>query len=865
MTVPNEQSLIKSFSKIFNKWYKIVALILACSLLLGYADYTVEEGALSAQTMQNLTGTLAKTLNMQIQELNSALITNWESANNTDPSFYTTQQTYDYVISIIDGYYCLQSGTTGYLLQFSMDQDYIQELALGNVTVSGGSIFCEDFTWDASIAVPSNVGVVCEVNGAFTYLGAAAINLNSLSDVAQFIGLSNGQVLTYNSTSGLWQNEASTGSGGGGDGALNSYSMENLTDVNMVGVTNGDIVVYQSGMWINELPFTASWNATVDQLIGEASISTTQITSFNSAVDSLISAYSTLSTTQISNFNSAVDSLLSSYNGLSSSQISNFATSVDSILSSYMSLTASQISNFNSAVDSLISSASISTSQITNFLSTVDSDIAAYLAANPPSGGSGDSAPGAYTYLISYNSTSAKYQAVDSAGTIRWASTIQSVVFADVFAANPTHVYVDPMNLAGDALAVPAGCWVQFDPSCTGLDFASIGNGARVTGGNFVSEFSGYQQGDYTVATNSTNISSYYLAFKPDGEIWWFSNSASYTINNAIAALPNGVGSVPSGEVYFAAGDYNTTAQIEVHGQLTLAGAGIQATDFYEPTGAATYNMFEYKGSTNQIFLLIENMELDCTDGGSTSTTSGDGIHIAPVNPAFFYDVKLENVFVQHFAGDGVFSSQANGFYTQQFISEYNGHSGAGSGLKIDTTSGSGSSPQIIASTFKSNAYAGITILTATGAKIDGCTIDLNQFGIVSQSDAYGTKIDTCSFYDDSSDAAFLNAGYQSLMNCYISDCPTGVVVQAGKEQQLNPALLTPYDPDNRCNRRSRRTANRQQWIQSSWLNSKSVYNERHRCRRLICQTNSFNHLHSQRSSFNGVIHRRYSRIYNNL
>jgi parallel beta-helix repeat protein len=138
------------------------------------------------------------------------------------------------------------------------------------------------------------------------YDGSTAITINHLSDV-QFVGLQNGQVLGYNSSTSLWQNMNVTATGGG-----NVYAFSNLTDVNFVGLADGNIPIYDvaSGKWVNQAPFSAGWNNTVNQLIGLASITTAQITGFSTAVNSLISSASIL-WSQITNANTTVAQLIS--------------------------------------------------------------------------------------------------------------------------------------------------------------------------------------------------------------------------------------------------------------------------------------------------------------------------------------------------------------------------------------------------------------------------------------------------------------------------------------------------------------------------------------------------------------------------
>ena len=154
-------------------------------------------------------------------------------------------------------------------------------------------------TWYKVCALILCIGVAFGGLGYFVDQGIVShppTNLGSLSDV-QLVGLINGQVLAYNSTSGLWTNINRATDGGFID---NSYSFENLTDASFVALANGDIQVYNSetGKWTVESPFTTNWNNTINQLIASSSIATSQIEGLNT----FITTYLTNNPTAYSSF-----------------------------------------------------------------------------------------------------------------------------------------------------------------------------------------------------------------------------------------------------------------------------------------------------------------------------------------------------------------------------------------------------------------------------------------------------------------------------------------------------------------------------------------------------------------------------------
>lgn len=98
-------------------------------------------------------------------------------------------------------------------------------------------------------------------------------------------------------------------------------------------------------------------------------------------------------------------------------------------------------------------------------------------------------------------------------------------------------------DYSGAQLIVPANASIIAEPDVTGIQYASITNGARINEPAFNAAFGGYQSGGYTVTTNATSsatVATWYLAFKPDNTIYYASTNASYVLNN-IASMGGGI------------------------------------------------------------------------------------------------------------------------------------------------------------------------------------------------------------------------------------------------------------------------------------------------------------------------------------
>jgi parallel beta-helix repeat protein len=149
-------------------------------------------------------------------------------------------------------------------------------------------VSCSVYALTPAQSVTGSNLVVLGSGGKLQNYDGSGVVINNLSDV-QVIGLLDGQVLVYNSSSGLWTNRNQTAT----VSSSNSYSFSNLTDCAFVALANGDIPIYNSssGKWVNQSPFSSSWNATVNALITSATISTSQISGLTGVLNAAISSY----------------------------------------------------------------------------------------------------------------------------------------------------------------------------------------------------------------------------------------------------------------------------------------------------------------------------------------------------------------------------------------------------------------------------------------------------------------------------------------------------------------------------------------------------------------------------------------------
>ena len=121
-----------------------------------------------------------------------------------------------------------------------------------------------------SLADLSNVNNTAPLDGMFLKWVSSAsewqpsnlgsvINLNSISDVTTS-GVNNGYVLTYNSSSGVWEPQASQGGGGG------SSTLSGLTDTDISSQNTGDVLSWNGTKWVSQAGGGGGESSTLGEL-----------------------------------------------------------------------------------------------------------------------------------------------------------------------------------------------------------------------------------------------------------------------------------------------------------------------------------------------------------------------------------------------------------------------------------------------------------------------------------------------------------------------------------------------------------------------------------------------------------------------
>lgn len=223
--------------------------------------------------------------------------------------------------------------------------------------------------------------------------------------------------------------------------------------------------------------------------------------------------------------------------------------------------------------------------------------------------------------------TNSLYDAKAPNGTICKSSSNQASVFSSVFATNPSHVVVEAMNCSGDDLAVPSKTWLDCDLAVTNLTFTSIGNGAKITGGDFTAQFGGYEGGAYSILTNGTysltiQTNVFNMAMLPDGTIWYANHNLSTTFNSGSTALKNTGGllmfadsayTVPS-TLYLYCGESAESPQL-------ISGAVVSANVLTLANGA-NCNMFDIEPYVSGSFSHHGGIEQLSMDGNKAHQTA---------------------------------------------------------------------------------------------------------------------------------------------------------------------------------------------------------------------------------------------------
>ena|GEM_PF-4785004 len=188
-------------------------------------------------------------------------------------------------------------------------------------------------------------------------------------------------------------------------------------------------------------------------------------------------------------------------------------------------------------------------------------------------------------------------------------------------------------NYTGAQLIVPGNATIVAESGVTGIKYESIANGAKIDEPAFNAAFGAYDSGSFTIATNANNTATdakFYLAFKSDNSIYWFTTDASTVFQSVL-------NDSTQGDIHIKPGIYDVSKTIDFPvDDKSLIGAGKEATLLYynAPLGVM-FNITRTPGSDTAIY--IENLAVRGDYGGTGILLQ----HAAGVH--------LENVIIDRF------------------------------------------------------------------------------------------------------------------------------------------------------------------------------------------------------------------------
>jgi parallel beta-helix repeat protein len=252
--------------------------------------------------------------------------------------------------------------------------------------------------------------------------------------------------------------------------------------------------------------------------------------------------------------------------------------------------------------------------------------------------------------LIVQNDVKHHYQVIngtDDSIITSYSSDSANTTLNDAIAIGGT-IAIMSGDYTGTQLAVPSNANIISAADVLGINYASIGNGARIDEPNFNAAFGGYQTGAYTVTTNATSSATpktTYLAFKPDNSIYFTSSNASYVLNK-VASFGGGI---------FIVGNLTLTSPVVL---------SVSRTSIYsDGTGVLTFNNVDGLNIT-ATEVTISNLCLRQTDLARTRNgITCSGTSLKQVGYETFSNIKLwgwnEALVLKYTT-----SSQANGVDT---------------------------------------------------------------------------------------------------------------------------------------------------------------------------------------------------------
>lgn len=182
------------------KWWQATIMIVSILIAAGWAAH---EGANVNVTVDvdARVSAIEKTLNMPV--------------NSTLSAF---RKSNSYLVSLVDAYACLQSGTNASLREYSTNHTMIIDDGLGNASVSGGSVYIAEGAYSASVILKTNTRLVIEKGATGITVTSVAAGANCILDdfnSGVFKYYKNGALYTQfdyaNGTQFWWQGENRTG------------------------------------------------------------------------------------------------------------------------------------------------------------------------------------------------------------------------------------------------------------------------------------------------------------------------------------------------------------------------------------------------------------------------------------------------------------------------------------------------------------------------------------------------------------------------------------------------------------------------------------------------------------------------------
>jgi hypothetical protein len=225
------------------------------------------------------------------------------------------------------------------------------------------------------------------------------------------------------------------------------------------------------------------------------------------------------------------------------------------------------------------------------------------------------------SYTIATNRTSFAtsatwYLAFKPDKTIFLASTDDSDVFFRTITTSQ-HVYVGSGDYYGALLSIPPYFFLELAPDAVNISYSSIGNGARIIGGDFNKQFGCFCYGAYTITTNGT----LYIALKSDNSIYFPSIDASMTINNVESVISRGQ------TVFLTSNVYRIHSPLRIANDSTLLGP--KGNSFFGANIVATQPMASmidahntFGGTLKGLWLEGNGSQVNGIDATLTSSNS---------------------------------------------------------------------------------------------------------------------------------------------------------------------------------------------------------------------------------------------------